>query len=406
VTQLKDGEAINLTSNVTTTNIGEIAAGCTSSCTPTYNGAGVTAGLDNTNFSNGVAYIQIKDATAAATDAVITATGSGTLSNTITSTVAFSTVLATTFASSVIADPTSAVRPGSGKKGVSGTYVDTTSVSSTSHSYNVTVTTAPTAAKNVAMYVADTYGQITGLVGAIYGGYISVAATTGLGTLSVSTPAGMTDTYTWAATIQTTATSTLTVTSAAASSSSSTIAVEPNSVVKAAYGAATTMSAVLKDQFGAAKANTVVSVSVTGRNATTTATTLSTDANGRVTYTLTDAGTSATTNKQDVVTFTPSSGNGTANTVTINYTDSGLGISAVALETPTTDDTAASGVTYTDINASSSSGATGSTTARTWTGITATVTDANGTLLVGVPVTFSTTDSGAAVASTYATVYT
>ena len=405
-TQLAAGQAINITSNVSTTNIGEIAGGCTSSCSATYNGAGVTAGLDSTNFSGGVAYIQLKDATAAATDAVITATGSGLLSDTITGTVAFSTVLATAFTSATIADASTAVRPGSGHKGVSGSYVDTTSITSTSHSYAVTVTTAPTAAANVATYVADTYGQVTGLVGATFGGYVAVAKTTGLGTLAVSTPAGMTDTYTFAATVATSTPATITVTSAASSSSASTISVEPNSVIKAAYGSASVLSAVLKDQFGAAKANTVVTVTTTGRNASTTGTTLSTDANGRVTYTATDAGTSATTNKQSVVTFTPSSGNGTAASVTINYTDSALGINLVELETPTTEDDAASGVSYTDINASSSSGATGSTTARTWTAITATVTDANGTLLVGVPVTFSTASTGTAVATTYATVYT
>ena len=227
-TQLASGEAINITSNVSTTNVGEITGGCTSSCTPTYNGAGVTAGLDNTNFSGGVAYIQIKDGTAAAADAVITATGSGLLANTITGTVAFSTVLGTAFASAVIADPTSAVRPGSGKVGVSGTYADTTSTASTSHSYNVTVATAVATAKNVSMSVADTYGQITGLVGAVYGGRIALAATTGLGTLSVSTPLGMTAAYTFAATVETTTPATITVTSAASVTSGSTIAVEPN----------------------------------------------------------------------------------------------------------------------------------------------------------------------------------
>jgi hypothetical protein len=405
VSQLTSGQAINLTSNVSTTNIGEIAAGCTSACTATYNGAGVTAGLDNSNFSNGVAYIQIKDATAAAADAVITATGSGTLADTITSTVGFSTVLGTTFTSSTIGDAATAVRPGSGKKGIAtagATVTDEVSPSVTSHSYVVTVTTAPTAAKNVAINITDTSGQITGLVGAQYSTYAGVAATTGLATLSVTT-AAMLDGYSFIASAATTTPSQVTVTSATATSSASTIAVEPNSVIKAAFGGASVLSAVLKDQFGAAKANTVVSVSTTGRNASTTATTLSTDANGRVSYTATDAGTAATTNKQSVVTFTPSSGNGSAASVTINYTDSALGISAVELETPTSDDTAASGVTYSDINASSTAGAYTATTAQT---ITATVTDVNGSLLVGVPVTFTTASAGAAVVSTSATVYT
>jgi hypothetical protein len=403
VTQLASGEAINLTSNVTTTNIGEIAAGCTSSCTATYNGAGVTAGLDSSNFSAGVAYIQIKDATTAAADAVITATGSGLLSNTITGTVAFSTVLGTTFATSAIADVALAVRPGSGKKGVTevsagSSYTDTVSTSVTSHSYAVTVATAPTAAKNVAVNITDTDGKITGLKGAVYSTYVGVAATTGLGTLTVTTSA-MSNNNAFTASVASTTAAAIVVTAATASSSASTIAVEPNSVIKAAFGASSVLSAVLKDQFGAAVANHVVTVSTTGRNASTTNTTLATDANGRVTFTRADAGTSATTNKQSVVTFTPTSG--TAASVTINYVDSGLGISAVALETPTSDDTAASGITYSDINASSTAGAAATTQT-----ITATVTDVNGTLLVGIPVTFSTASAGAAVLSTSVTVYT
>jgi hypothetical protein len=402
VSQLSSGQAINLTSNVSTTNIGEITAGCTSSCTATYNGAGVTAGLDSTNFSNGVAYIQIKDATAAAADAVITATGSGTLADTVTSTVGFSTVLGTAFTSSTIGDAATAVRPGSGKKGIAtagATVTDEVSTSVTSHSYVVTVTTAPTAAKNVAVNITDTSGKITGLVGAAYSTYAAVA-TTGLATLSVTTAAMLND-QSFIASAATTTPSQVTVTAKTATSAASTIAVEPNSVIKGAYAGASVLSAVLKDQFGAAVANHVVTVSTTGRNASTTSTTLSTDANGRVTYTATDAGTAATTNKQSVVRFAPTSG--TAATVTINYTDSTLGISAVALDTPTSLDDAASGVTYSDINASSTAGAYTAATAQT---ITATVTDANGSLLVGVPVTFATTSAGAAVVSTSATVYT
>jgi hypothetical protein len=132
-------------------------------------------------------------------------------------------------------------------------------------------------------------------------------------------------------------------------------------------------------------------------------TTLATDATGTVSYTRADAGTSATTNKADVVSF--ASVGFTTATVTINYTDSTLGISLVELATPTTDDTAASGVSYTDIDASSTAGVTGALSAST-TDITATVTDVNGSLLVGVPVTFSTTSDGAGVLSTKVTVYT
>ncbi|CAN1528874.1 hypothetical protein MCERE8_01355 [Candidatus Nanopelagicaceae bacterium] len=410
VAQLAAGETINITSSATTTNVGEIAAACASACTPTYNGAGVTAGLDSSNFSNGVGYIQVKDATDAAVDAILTATGSGMLSSTVSTTATFSTVKHFEFTSLTIADPLLSVRPGSGHKGVAGSgasYTEDVSTSTTSHSYLLTFTTANAAAKYVTVDMTDTSGQITGLVGATYSTYVAPAlstAATGAGTATLSvTTAAMLNGYSFTASVVAGTSSAIVVTSRTASSSGIAVTVEPNSVVKAAFGASSVLSAVVKDQFGAAVANHVVTVTTTGRNASVTGTTLATDANGRVTYTRTDAGTSATTNKQDVVTFTPTTG--TAATVTINYTDSTLGISTVELETPTTDDTAASGITYTDINAESS-GATGSSTARTWTAVTATVTDANGALLVGVPVVFKTTDAGAAVASTYVTVYT
>jgi len=86
-------------------------------------------------------------------------------------------------------------------------------------------------------------------------------------------------------------------------------------------------------------------------------------------------------------------------TLTVNY---GVDrVTAVALSTPTSLDTAATGITYTDIDASSTAGASATTTA-----ITATVTDVNGAVLVGVPVTFTTASDGAGILTTKVTVYT
>ena len=161
-----------------------------------------------------------------------------------------------------------------------------------------------------------------------------------------------------------------------------------------AHGASTVINAVAKDQFRAAVANSVITVSTTGRNASTTSTTLATDASGRVSYTRTDAGTSATSNKQDVVTLAGTTGSAT---VTINY-----GTSAASTLTCTSGaelDTATS-VTYRDI--SSDDGAEAGAASL----CTVTVKDANGSVLVGVPVTVTTTSAGAAVKSTSATLYT
>jgi hypothetical protein len=399
VSQLKSGETIALSSNATTTNFCQVVQ---SSWACSYGTAGATSTLDNGDFLNGVAYFGVKDATTTAVDAVVTATGSGLLSNAMTSTITASTVKATVNAgtSGSIADPLLSARPSGGHSAVAGTtpnFTVKTVPSATSHSFLVTGSVVT--AHNVNVDMTDSAGFITGIVGARYSQALALAATTGAGTLSVSTPAGMLNGYTFTAAVQFTTPLNIVVTSATAAATGQTISVEPNSVIKAAYGASSALSAVLEDQFGAALPNVVVTVSTTGRNASTANTTLSTDANGRVSYTKVDAGTSATVNKQDVVTFAPAGG--TSATVTINYTDSALGINLVELATPTTDDTAATGVTYSDINAGSTAGA-----AATTQDITATVTDVNGALLVGVPVTFTTASAGTGILSTTVTVYT
>jgi len=248
------------------------------------------------------------------------------------------------------------------------------------------------------MTVTDTSGDLTGIVGLTYGTNVTTAVTTGLGTVTFSgalATAG--DSFT--ATIHSTTPATITVTSAtpALSGTTGSCTAEPAATINAAHGSSVTATVLCKDQFGTAIANSAMTVSVTGRNATTASVALATDSTGRASYTLADAGTAATLLTQSVIVFDTAL---TANTsVTVNY--SADKVSAVALSTPTSLDTAASGVTYSDINASSSTG-----TQATLVTITATVTDVNGAVLVGVPVTFTTTDAGAAVLSTKATVYT
>jgi len=170
--------------------------------------------------------------------------------------------------------------------------------------------------------------------------------------------------------------------------------------MKAATGGSIALTAKVTDQFGAAFANAAVTVSVTGRNATTTSANLATDSTGYVSYTVTDASTS-TTSLTDTVTFTATGASSQAsgkNVVTITY-----GTVTVGSVTQTGGNTAA-GVNSTtpatfDINAGDGAQGTLNT-------FTATVKDANGALLSGVPVTFSVDKTGAAVLSTTQTVYT
>ena len=91
VSQLSEGQTITLASDKTTTVISRITQ---SSGAVTTGTAGTALVLSSTDFSNGVAYFAVKDATATAVTAAITATGSGLLSPTITSSVTATTVVA------------------------------------------------------------------------------------------------------------------------------------------------------------------------------------------------------------------------------------------------------------------------------------------------------------------------
>jgi len=388
---LGETETIALTTNDTTNATLAIVTSQTAGTTGSY---ATTQTLTNAHFVNGVAYFKLLDEKATANTVVVTATGSGTLSSSITATVSSTTVLLAQGASITVNNGVDAVRPGSGHVGgtAGATFTDTASTSATSHTYGLTSTT--TTAAVTRMTVTDTDGAITGIPGVTYETTVSTAVTTGLGTVSFT--ATLADTESFTATIHSsTATASITVTGA--TPVVSTCTAEPAATIYATHGASVVATALCKDQFGAAVANSPITVAVTGRNATTASTSLATDATGRVSYTLADAGTAATVLTQSVITFT--SALATDPTVTVNY---GVDrVSAVALSTPTSLDTAASGVTYSDINASSTAGASA-----TLVTITATVTDVNGAVLVGVPVTFSTADAGAAVLSTKVTVYT
>jgi hypothetical protein len=393
VSQLGAGETITLSSDKTTTNIGQVTQ---SSGAVSFGGAGVASVLDSGDFTNGVAYFAVKDATATAVVAAITATGSGLLGSTITSSVTATTVVAGTTTTGTIGDPADAVRPGSGHIGgitAAATVTDTAATTATSHAYLLTLA-GITAATKFDTTVTDTSGKITGVAGLAY----SASATSGatglysIGVTATLSTAGQS--FIWKAELGTTDAQ-ITVTSATAAASTTALTGGTPTTIAQAHGASSALSAVVKDQFGAAVANSIVTISTTGRNASTTSTTLATDANGRVSYTRADAGTSASTNKQDVVTF---DGAGNTNpTVTINYGSTAVG--TITCLNGNEDDTATS-VTYRDI--SSADGAEAGALSL----CTVTVKDANGAIMVGVPVTVTTTSEGAAVLSTSATLYT
>lgn len=362
--------------------------------------------LSNADFTSGVAYLKFTNSEAES--AVITAVGTGLLASTVTGTLTLTTKSASTVAATpTYADSTAqaaAIALGAGGHTAltAGTTVtSTSSKTATSHSYKVTFgTNATTAGDYVKAAVVDTSGKISGLVGAKYG--YAIATTASASTVTAGDRAAISISATLSTTgnsftVQVQGGGILTV-SSAASAVTTLSAVSPTATtIRQADGGSTVMNLRVLDQFGAAMVSEVVTVATTGRNASTSSTTLVSDASGYIAYTRTDAGTSASTNKSDVVTFTSSSVTTVTKAFTVNY-----GSTAVATVTCTSGtelDTATS-VTYRDI--SSDDGAEDGAASL----CTVTVKDANGAILVGVPVTTTTTSAGAAVVSTSATLYT
>jgi hypothetical protein len=164
---------------------------------------------------------------------------------------------------------------------------------------------------------------------------------------------------------------------------------------RAATGSSVTVTAQVTDQFGNAVSGVTVSFSATGRNTTTSATNKLSDAEGYVSWAITDAGTTGSTD-----TITVDLASGTDDSASITWV-ADLGVSTVVL----TGGNTSAGVTATtktnkDIDASADGAST------TTHSVSATVKDANGVVLVGVPVTWTISGTGAAVLSTKKTTYT
>ena len=166
--------------------------------------------------------------------------------------------------------------------------------------------------------------------------------------------------------------------------------------VLSALAGTNTFTAKVTDQYGAAIANIAVSVKVSGRNSVSTKVLGVTDANGLISYSLTDAGTTGTV---DTITFTASTATTTSALAYVNYGT--VTVDSVTVSGGSKAETVA-GTTLTAINGADNGPETSKVA------IKAVVKDANGNLLAGVPVTF-TVDKGAiykTAAVDYATVYT
>jgi len=195
---------------------------------------------------------------------------------------------------------------------------------------------------------------------------------------------------------------TLTGTASVAASSGGTLTVLTPSAgsIKAVTGAKTTVLVECTDNFGAGKANVVLTPAISGRNSAIVLPTLVTDASGDATFSFTDASTS-TTSLTDTIAVT---GCTTAGTIlTVNYTTvAGFGATSVKMTSPNM--TVAGTANATNTAQPISAGAAGPSAVTV--PVTATVTDVNGAAVTGVPVTFTVAGSGVAVPSNAVVAYT
>jgi len=165
------------------------------------------------------------------------------------------------------------------------------------------------------------------------------------------------------------------------------VTLKPASALKVVNGGSVTVTATYVDQYGAAKAGLAIVASVSGRNTSTVSTNLVTDATGLVSFSLTDAApTSATLT--DTITFT----GGAAASFVITYVSSLVATTMTTSPSATTADTAAKAVDKgaIDVSGTPSDGADS---------VTATLKDANGVGIAGLPVTI-TLPAGVSLKST------
>ena len=381
-------------------------AGCTTALT---NGV-ASQGM----FVNGVGYFKVKAAAATADQAsTITAT-TDIVGGTAASTTATATFKKLTVASATTADNTLVQGLGSAVSGYSGTasqsaaWTMTRSSTATSSAVKYTLPAAAAAAGAFAVLITDTSKAILGSgTKAAQSWYqvcsFAAAATScsvstshaalgnGVSTYSVTAP-------TASATVTGIGATAAVVTVAGASSATTgtnVLTASPVGPIAAVAKGTVSISANLVDRFGVAIASGAVTVSVAGRN-TVAASSKLTDADGNVTFTYTDAG---TITANDVVTFTYNNGIATANSTSVTVTFGGAAVSTVSVSTPNT----TLGVATATTTVSPISAGDGAEAGRV--AITATIKDASGNLLVGVPVTWTVSGTTAKIPTAEVTTY-
>jgi hypothetical protein len=382
VTNLGANEALSLTSS-------------DSNVVFTSNGSSAITALSSANFATlgyAIFYAEENGNNAAVTSAVITASGSGILSSSVNAniTVSFKTPEAAVNAIGLIDTTGLAVTTSAATTpdGYSFTSADDFDTSESSHTFVIASTSSTTLTKYYLVTVTDNSGKITGVAGTTLDLVATQAATTaataGYATVTIAATLLDEEYFTVAE-----GTDTSNIVRGETIVLGSWNQVTPDS--RALAGATVTVKAQALDQYNNAIANAAVAVSVSGRNVVA-ATNKVSDADGYVSFTYTDTAASTSTLTADTVLF---DGAATDADVVITYGAYTVGTVTV------TGGATANTVAYPAVGSTTKAittavgGAAGSATT-----FTATVKDASGNLLSGVPVTWTVDKATAGITKT------
>ena len=333
----------------------------------------------------GVYYVRAaKTATLATGTAVLTFAGSGLLAPSLT-------VNVTETLQATIATTTDATVDCTTATNCTGVTASGNQALSTSGAQSLTFTSATATGNATATSALSTYhvAAVINSAGLQYSSYATVAAAaTAVKTIAFSAPApakGLTTSVTLGG---------VTAVMTYAAATASTIAVSGSASVLSATAGATTWAIYAADTYGNAAQYVPVSVTVAGRNTVATKALGVTDVNGFITYTLTDAGTTGTT---DTLTFASTALNVVSVTAKVTY--GAVTVAKVSFSGGGTLKGVAP-VTAT-VNALTS----GDTPEGSAQSASVVLTDASGNLLAGVPVVWTVTGNTAAINSTMVTTY-
>ena len=425
---LNAGQMITLTIPTGLTVTTKTGAGSTST---TINKTATQYGLVAADFdAKGNAYLNVTSSTAGAYNLTSQLAGGTDAVSTAALTYAAPTVAATVGATVTEADASTTASPRGFVTGGTMSSVSAIEVSSaaTSQTYRIYAAAASVAGKvnvllndaskklwspNVALNqdVIVTLGATASLSTAKDGsasiatGTYSIPVTLGLNGITGSGAefkVSALDTVGTQPTTSSALSTTLTGTASVAATSGGTLTLLTPSAdsIKAVTGAKTTVLVECTDNFGAGKANVVLTPAISGRNSAIVLPTLVTDASGEATFSFTDASTS-TTSLTDTIAVTGCTTTGTI--LTVNYTSvAGFGATSVKMTSPNM--TVAGTANATNTAQPISVGAAGPSAVTV--PVTATVTDVNGAAVTGVPVTFTVAGSGVAVPSNAVVAYT